>query len=211
LVRKEHSFFLFEISEFSYIYIKDYGSVVFINCTENIISDVFNKITNTPLIFSDLPFETFDIYIEKERGISVSFDSIHLHEFDVDIAHVIMLNLAQAVAIENYCNTTLYLLENIRKYFTELEETRKIKLSGKNMRKFFGETVNIKNRMTKNLYIFETSNLAWSKENLAELDTQLNMQLDIKTRYEGLQNNLNVVKDNLDFFQGIYNINLVAC
>jgi len=71
------------------------------------------------------------------------------------------------------------------------------------MRKFIGETMNIKNRIAKNLFIFETSNLAWSKENLSDLDNQLRFQLDVVNRFRGLENNLNIVKENLDFFQAI--------
>ena len=155
------------------------------------------------VVLSELPFEAFDILVEENKSQNVAFDVIYVKELNADIAQVIMMNLAQSAAIDHYVNDSMKLIDGIKQYADQLEIKGRILLSFKQMRKFIGETMNIKNRIAKNLFIFETSNLAWSKENLSDLDNQLRFQLDVVNRFKGLENNLNIVKENLDFFQAI--------
>ena len=203
LIRKEHSYLFYQVDEQSFIYIKDFGSVVFVDCGDDLIKETIFKLINKEVDLCDLPFENFDIYVEEKKPLNVAFDVIYISELNADIAHVIMLNLAQSVAIDHYVNDSIKLIDGIKLYSDQLEIKGRILLSFKKMRKFIGETMNIKNRIAKNLFIFETSNLAWSEENLSNLDSQLRIQLDIVNRFQGLENNLNIVKENLDFFQAI--------
>lgn len=203
LIRKEHSYLFYQVDEQSFIYIKDFGSVVFVDCGDDLIKETIFKLIHKEVDLCDLPFENFDIYVEEKKPLNVAFDVIYISELNADIAHVIMLNLAQSVAIDHYVNDSIKLIDGIKLYSDQLEIKGRILLSFKKMRKFIGETMNIKNRIAKNLFIFETSNLAWSEENLSNLDSQLRIQLDIVNRFQGLENNLNIVKENLDFFQAI--------
>ena len=203
LIRKEHSYLFYQVDDQSYIYIKDFGSVVFVNCPEEVVKATINSLIDKNVVLSELPFEAFDILIEENKSQNVAFDVIYVKELNADIAQVIMMNLAQSAAIDHYVNDSMKLIDGIKQYSDQLENKGRILLSFKKMRKFIGETMNIKNRIAKNLFIFETSNLAWSKENLSDLDNQLRFQLDVVNRFRGLENNLNIVKENLDFFQAI--------
>ena len=114
-----------------------------------------------------------------------------------------MLNLGQSVALDYYYETSIILLENTKVYANELEKTGAIKLTRKNMKKFIGKTMNLKNSIAENLFIFETSDLAWADINLGKLDNKMRDELEIVTRHHGLQHNLNVISENLDFFKDI--------
>ena len=46
LIKREHSFLLYKITDNSYIYVKDYGSVVFMNCTDNLINQIVSFLIN---------------------------------------------------------------------------------------------------------------------------------------------------------------------
>lgn len=107
LVKREHSFLLYHANEQSFFYIKDYGSLVFINFDENDVSTCINK-TEEGLKISQLPNETYTITISD--AIDVDFDTIQVNELNVDVAHIIMLNLAQSVALMNYVNKVSLLL-----------------------------------------------------------------------------------------------------
>lgn len=203
LIKYEHSFLLFQIKDNSFVYFKDYGSIVFINCDENIKQQLFKLVFKNDLNINDLPVEKYDIIIGKEQKTEVEFDHITVAEFTVDIAHVIMLNLAQSVALDNYYKMSFSLLESMKKYALQLERTGNIKLTRNRMRKFIGTTMNLKNRIAENLFIFDTSSIAWSTENLLQLDNQLAKELDVVDRHHGLQENLNVVKEKLELFKDI--------
>lgn len=203
LIKQEHSFLLYQITDNSFVYFKDYGSIVFINCDEKIKQKLFELAFTDELVIDDLPLEKYDIIIDKEQKTEVEFDHIIVADFTIDIAHVIMLNLAQSVALDNYYKMSFSLLESMKVYALQLEQTGNIKLTRNRMRKFIGTTMNLKNRIAENFFIFDTSSLAWSTENLLQLDNQLAKELDIIDRHHGLQENLNIVKENLELFKDI--------
>ncbi len=200
LAKREHSFLLYQIKEDTFMYVKDYGSVVFLNCNNNLVISILRELKGGDLP-KDLPKETY--LIEKGNELEVDFGKIVINQLNLDVAHIIMLNLAQSVALTNYVNATSSLNESTSMYVNQLETSGNIKLSKKDMRIFIGKTMNLKNSISENLFIFDSSDLAWSKEHLSKLDYQLKDELDIVKRHQGLQFSLGVVKENLDLFQGI--------
>lgn len=201
LVKREHSFLLYEIKTNSYLYIKEYGSVVFINCTQELIKSVINEIINDKKEISNLPSENYAIYIGSE--VEVDFGAIYVTELNIDIAHVIMLNLSQSVALMNYVNKTSSLHDKTLVYTKQLEQTGTFKLSKIQMRKFIGKTMNLKNNIAENLFVFDTPDVAWNSKDLATLDYKLKGELDIVNRHQGIQNSLDTIKENLDLFSDI--------
>jgi uncharacterized Rmd1/YagE family protein len=202
-IRSEHSFLLYLLDDSSYLYFKDYGSVVFVNCGKEQISDVFQKITPQNISLNELPTENYTLNVKNKEPIKVGFDFINVTKFDIDIAHVVMLNLAQSVALDFYLKKVSLLLEYTSKHSHQLEVEGKINLTRKQMRKFIGKTMILKNKIADNLFIFDTSTVAWSTEELSKLDSQMKKELDIVDRHQGLQDNIGVVKENLDLFRDI--------
>ncbi len=200
LAKREHSFLLYQIDNQSFLYIKDYGSIVFINCNDAIKTEIINKIDDSKFI-NDLPSETYEIIVSDT--IEVDFGKIQIDELNIDYAHIIMLNLAQSVALTNYVNKTSELHDQTLVYSKQLEETGKIKLKEKPMRKFIGRTMNLKNNIAENLFIFDTPELAWTSKELTTLDYKLKDELDIVNRYQGIKNSLDTIKENLDLFSDI--------
>ncbi|WBX73094.1 RMD1 family protein [Tenacibaculum pacificus] len=201
LIKREHSFLLYKINADSYLYIKDYGSVVFINCDAILIKKNIDILSKGSKKVAQLPSEDYKIIFNNE--IEVDFGSIQIKELNEDVAHIIMLNLAQSVALMNYVNKTSDLHDKTLIYSKQLERTGSFKLTKTNMRKFIGSTMNLKNNITENLYVFDTSDLAWSNKDLSTLDYKLKDELDIVKRYQGTQNSLNIIKENLDLFNDI--------
>lgn len=200
LVKREHSFLLYHAKDHSYFYIKDYGSVVFISFDDVDILSILHQIEEG-LKISQLPQETYTI--KSAANIDVDFDTIQVPELNTDIAHIIMLNLAQSVALMNYVNKTSLLYEQTLVYTKQLEQKGRFKLSKVNMRKFIGKTLNLKNSISENLFVFDSPDLAWSSKTLSELDYKLKDELDIIKRHQGINNSLNTIKESLDLFSDI--------
>ncbi len=201
LLKREHSFLLYEIEKGAYCYLKDYGSVAFINCSDTTIQNILSALSSTNKDPESLIQESFLLTIGNK--IEVDFDKIIIKELTIDVAHIIMLYLAQSVALKYYLNATATLHENTLVYAKQLEKTGKIKLSKKEMRMFIGKTMGLKNSIAENLFIFDSPELAWSNEDLSQLEYHIKDELDIEKRHHAIQYNLNVVKENLDLFQGI--------
>lgn len=201
LLKREHTFLFYKIDNQSYIYLKNYGSIVFLNCKKSFISTVIEHITGKKTEIDEMFSEEYKITLTNE--IEVDFDNIQIKELNDDIAHIIMLNLAQSVALMNYAEKASDLHEKTMKYSHQLEETGKFKLSKNKMRKFIGKTLNLKNNIAENLFVFDSPELAWNNKDLSTLDFKLNDELDIVKRHQSIENSLNVIKENLDLFSDI--------
>ncbi|MDE1205967.1 RMD1 family protein [Tenacibaculum larymnensis] len=202
LIKREHSFLLYKITDNSYIYVKDYGSVVFMNCTDNLISQIVSFLINKENSnVNNLPSEKYNITFSDT--IEVDFGTIQIKNLNDDVAHIIMLNLAQSVALMNYVNKTSDLHDKTLVYSKQLEKTGSFKLSKIQMRKFIGKTLNLKNNIAENLFVFDSPDVAWNNKDLSDLDYKLKDELDILKRHQGIENSLNVIKENLDLFNDI--------
>lgn len=203
IVKDEASFLLFKKSEGKYLYIKSYGSVVFCGFQSKEIEKWISKIAGKKVDFENLFSEDYELQIEPNRNSEVAFNTVVVPEFSIDVLHLVMLNLSQSVALENYQNRTNLLLEQTREISDNLKHTGDIGVPRRRLRKFVGRTMVLKNRIAENLLIFETSDLAWSNELLSNLDTELRNQLDVVNRHHGLQYSLDIVKENLDLYRNI--------
>ncbi|CAM1353528.1 MULTISPECIES: RMD1 family protein [Tenacibaculum] len=202
LIKREHSFLLYKITDNSYIYVKDYGSVVFMNCTDNLINQIVSFLINKESSnVNNLPSEKYNITFSDT--IEVDFGTIQIKNLNDDVAHIIMLNLAQSVALMNYVNKTSDLHDKTLVYSKQLEKTGSFKLSKIQMRKFIGKTMNLKNNIAENLFVFDSPDVAWNNKDLSNLDYKLKDELDIIKRHQGIENSLNVIKENLDLFNDI--------
>jgi uncharacterized Rmd1/YagE family protein len=201
LIKREHSFLLYKIKEQSYIYVKEYGSVVFINVNEELICKILSLLLIKEKVISSLPSEDYNITLLDE--IEVDFGNIQIKKLNDDVAHIIMLNLSQSVALMNYVNKASDLHDKTLVYSNQLEKTGSFKLSKVQMRKFIGKTMNFKNNIAENLFVFDTPDVAWNNKDLSMLDYKLKDELDIVKRHQGVENSLNVIKENLDFFNDI--------
>lgn len=200
-IKSDPSYLLFELGETAYIYIKDFGCAVFVNIPEEIISSVVEDLNQENDDWVD--YDTFKIIVDKDNESSVNFDTITIADTDVEIIHIIVLNLAQSSALNHYQSITDDLLEETRQFSTHLEVTGEVKLTRRQLAKYIGRTMSLRNRIADNLYIFESPPLAWTHARLSELDSKLSKELDFENRYRGMQMSLSVIRENHEFYKDI--------
>ncbi|MFT4601038.1 MAG: putative Rmd1/YagE family protein [Arenicella sp.] len=201
-LRVESGYAFYELSEKSWVYIKDYGSVVFINCEELIQKKWLKLLIGQTPILEDLIQEEYNIQ-ENHQTTRVGFSVIKLDKLNPDEAHVICLHIGQAVALDDFQNQVNDLLELTRGFSCQLDQKGKLGISRKEMRRLVGQTMVLKNKIAENLFIFDTPDVSWNDEELNQLDTELRRELEILRRHQGLQLNLSVVKENIDLFKDI--------
>ncbi|MFZ9029024.1 MAG: RMD1 family protein [Crocinitomicaceae bacterium] len=200
LLRKGTTFLLYGDND-RFFYFKDFGGLVCFNMTENEAKQELLKYLQEDV---DRSFrEKFEIEINPNNEIEVDFTTIYLPEPSLDFIQIIGLNLAQSVALDHYQKLCDSLLEDTNRLSNHLEQTGKINLSRKELAKHIGKTLNLKNRIAENLYIFEAPPLAWKDVKLSEVDAKLNAELDFKNRFASIQHSLDIVKENLELFKDI--------
>ncbi len=191
-----------------YLYIFDYGVVVFANYDQKSKKDFINFIKNsaTTLVRMNLSEEYFIRINENLNKIMVENALVTVPKITNSLMKIVMLNIGQSVALEHYEKLTDGLINSSKEYILQLETHGKLKISKTNLLKYIGKVLNVKNSIIDNLYILDDPNLVWDNEELNLLNRQLKINFDINTRFKGLDYRLQIVEDNLTLFTDVSNV-----
>lgn len=191
-----------------YLYIFDYGVVVFANYDPVTKSEFLNFVKNYATNLVDLNLsEEYRIEIDpKESKPIVKNDYVTVPDIDASLLRIVMLNIGQSVALEHYEVLTDELITSSKHYILELEQKGKLSISKTNLLKYIGKVLNVKNSIVDNLYILDDPNLVWDNEELNLLNRNLKNNFDIHPRFKDLDYRLQIVEDNLTLFTDVLNV-----
>ena len=191
-----------------YLYVFDYGVVVFANYDAVAKSEFIQFIKNYATTFVDLDLsEEYRIITdEKINKVLVKNDYVTVPQIDSSLLRIVMLNIGQSVALEYYEVLTDELITSSKHYILELEHHGKLSISKTNLLKYIGRVLNVKNSIVDNLYILDDPNLVWDNEELNLLNRQLKVNFDINTRFKDLDYRLQIVENNLTLFTDVLNV-----
>lgn len=199
LLKSDATYHFYIADESSFVYVKDFGAVVFINFSDDKI-DAFlslNKVSSAGIE------EDYLIIMEPSCDMHIDFDKIYVPELNNDLLHIVCLNVAQSLALDQYQEEVDILLNKTRLISAKLKSTGRIQYTRKQLAKYIGEIMNLRIRIADNLYIFEAPPLAWQDPSLGEMDEIMNREFDFANRHRAIQHNLTVVKDNHEFFNNL--------
>jgi uncharacterized Rmd1/YagE family protein len=195
----------YKISDTKYIYVFQFGIISYFNISESRIKEMEAQlIPHGKGAVSDLLSENINVSVQ-ERTLQVHFDSVTIPEIDEEMLRLIMLHTSQSVALDRYAEITAQLLESASIHTQSLERNGRLKISSRKLKKFIGKTLNIKNGIYENLYIFDSPEVTWEDEQLAKLDNDLKQTFDLKNRYRNIQDRIAIIKENLELFKDIWN------
>jgi required for meiotic nuclear division protein 1 len=191
-----------------YLYIFDYGVVVFANYDEVAKSEMILFFKNYAKDWIDLNlFEEYHIVTDPQlQKVIVKNDFVMVSEINPSVLRIVMLNIGQSVALEYYEVLTDAQIASSKHYIVELEKKGKLSISKTNLLKYIGKVLNVKNSIVDNLYILDDPNLVWDNEDLAVLNRLLKANFDINTRFKDLDYRLQIVEDNLRLFTDVLNV-----
>lgn len=193
----------YQIAEDKFIYVFQYGMVSFFNFSETEIEVALRTLKpycTTPLT-KNISEET-KVVVESQR-LKVDFNSITLPSLDQEMIRLVMLNTSQSVALDNYSNLTEKLLIETNEHTKYLEQHGKLDISGNKLKRFIGKVLNIKNKISENLYIFDAPDIVWDDERLNKLNQDLKLNFDLKDRYHLIHDRIEIIKENLELFKDI--------
>lgn len=191
-----------------YLYVFDYGVVVFANYDAIAKSEFLNFAKNyaTQLIDSNLSEEYHIQTDETTHKLLVKNDFVSVPKIDSAILRIVMLNTGQSVALEYYETLTDELIRSSKHYILELENKGRLRISKTELLKYIGKVLNVKNSIVDNLYILDDPNLVWDNEDLNLLNKNLKANFDINPRFKDLDYRLQIVEDNLTLFTDVLNV-----
>lgn len=193
----------YTVEEGRFVYIFKYGVVSFLNykpsdCTAFLqFIEPFSKNRFAETLSDEFVVETG---VQERR---ISHNKIEIVSAEPKILRMIMLTVSQSVALDYYSQQTTQLLEDTNHHTQLLEKKGRLAISGTNLKKYIGKTLLLKNRISQNLYIFDSPPETWEDERLDKLHIELKRNFDLTERFRGVTEGLGIVKENLELFRDI--------
>ncbi len=203
LVYSDSDELFFYINPDQYIYVFKYGVVCFLNQNDIQTSDFLKLIS--PYCKNYFEYKLREEYLIEINAPEnkIGNNKIEIIKSDPEAFRVIMLNVSQSVALDYYSDQTTLLLEETNQYTFNLEHTGRLNISGNKLKRFIGKTLNLMNRITENLYIFDSAASTWEDETLDKIDIELKKTFDLQSRYRSIHEELEIIKENLGLFKDI--------
>ena len=184
-----------------YLCVFGYGIVVFGGYDDLSKSEFirFLKIYCEDLIETEFK-EDFFVEVKPAGLVKLNYNSIEVPELNDHVVQIMMLNIAQSVALDFYEDLGFNILNETKILTDQLEKHGKMKISKTNLLRFIGKILNIKNSIIDNLYIFDAPEIVWENEYLENVDEALKTSFDLKMRYRDIDYKLKIVQENLTLF-----------
>jgi uncharacterized Rmd1/YagE family protein len=200
------SFELFYKYEQGYVFVLNYGIVVFANIDEISRNKFISLLTKYCINHLDNRLQE-DFIIEKKETLQpdFSYNSLLVNEINDDVIRIAMLQVAQSLALDFYQEVAQLLFDDSVNLTNQLEAYGKLIISKQKLLKFIGKTLNTKNRIIDNLYIFDTPPVVWEDEFLGNINDGLTKTFDISIRFKELEYMLKRVESNLSVFVELTN------
>jgi uncharacterized Rmd1/YagE family protein len=206
LLINSNSFELFYKYKDGYIFVLNYGVVVFANIDDVESSSFISLLEKYSVNHLSTRLQE-DFMIEKKEIIQpeFSYNSLSVNEINEDVIRIAMLQVSQSLALDFYQEAAQQLFDNSVILTNQLEEFGRLKVSKRTLLKFIGKTLNTKNRIIDNLYIFDTPPVVWENEFLGKVNDGLTQTFDISIRFRELEYMLKRVESNLTVFVELTN------
>jgi len=193
----------YKTGEETYIYIFKYGVVCFTNCSEAGREEFLQRIAPFGKNVFELKLsEEFEVETDAKEN-KFGYNKIEVTKPDEEVIRLIMLNVSQSVALDYFQEQTNLIQEETNEYTLRLEQKGRLSMSRRDLKMYIGKTLNLKNRIAENLYIFDSPPETWEDENLNRIDLGLKRTFDLQERYRDIREGLEIVKENLELFKDL--------
>ncbi|HXD79640.1 MAG TPA: RMD1 family protein [Puia sp.] len=186
-----------------FVYVFRYGVVCFMGYSEEAAGAWLTRVgsfcKNT---FQPRLSEEFEVETNAPEN-KFGYNKIEITKPDIEVLRLIMLNVSQSVALDYFSEQTNLLQEETNSHTLNLERRGRLRISGAALKKYIGKTLNLKNRISENLYIFDSPPETWEDENLNRIDQGLKRTFDLQERYRDVREGLEIVRENLELFKDL--------
>lgn len=193
----------YEVGTEQYISVLKYGVVCFLNCDDTVSNDFIQVVSRHCKYFYDSELSK-EYYIDPNAyEVKFGFNKGDINYVDIETMRLIMLNIAQSVALDYYFEKSRILLEETNKHTSVLEVRGKLAISDKKLKQFIGKTLNLKNEIVANLHIFDSPPETKQNDYLIRIDIELKQALNMEKRSDNIHEDLKIIREHLELFSDI--------
>jgi len=190
----------FKISDESYLFIYNFGSVVFFNVSEDQQKTILDKVkkSNVPNQPGYTTTDTFSVEVTGEDKHEVGFNKAVIHNLTYQKGRLISMVVAESAALEYFELIVDDLLERTHQISDTLRTTGRLLKETKTLIKFIGFCLTTKQEIIANLYVVDAPDEVWEDQTLDKLYNDLKRMFEIETRYRVLEYKLKLIQESLE-------------
>lgn len=199
-----------KVSEESYFFLYNYGSVVFFNVPEEIQEKEISRLSEyrVPSELGALS-DVFLLEVQDTLAIPPSqtsqggahrvyFDRVLVKQLSFAVIKIVSMLLAESTALEYYENLIENLLLKTNTFSKTLRRKGKMLESSEDLIKFIGLCLDTKQEIISNLYIVDSPDETWENVELDRLHQDLKVMMEIDTRYRALEYKIKIIQEGVD-------------
>lgn len=189
----------------SWAVVHDFGAVVFFGVSEperdRVVAAMKRLDAAAPPPARPVVAESFRVEERPEvTRATVTFDSIVVRELSQPVIELVAFIIGQSVAMEYYEEDVDAILDRLDSIAAGLAERGRFRGSVKELLKFVGRGMALRNHVIHTLALLDSPALTWDDETLDRLYRELRLSFGIEDRYRALDHKLKMIGDNLELF-----------
>jgi required for meiotic nuclear division protein 1 len=192
----------------SYLFVYNYGSVVFFNVPEDLQERELSNIQEyrvaseagraTDVFLLEVKESAHSTAQDQTPQSRVFFDRVVVSTLSYEIIKIVSMLLAESTALEYYEILIEDLLVRTNKYSKILKRQGKMLESTEDLIKFIGLCLDTKQEIISNLYIVDSPDETWENVELDRMHQELKTMMEIDVRYRALEYKIKIVQESVD-------------
>ena len=187
-------------SEDSYLFIYNYGSVVFFNVSDELQERELSAIQEYRLP-SDQGRATDIFSLEVDSQVTatkVYFDRVVIPRLSKEYVKICCMLLAESTALEYYEVLIESLLEKTNHFSKRLQLQGRMPETSEDLVKFIGFCLSTKQEIISNLYIVDSPDETWENVDLDKMHQDLKLMMEVDTRYRALEYKIKIIQESVE-------------
>jgi required for meiotic nuclear division protein 1 len=193
------------LAPYSYVFIYNYGSVVFFNVADEARQSILLKINESSEAADISKVPVIEDFAVEDVGTAelqyfheIGFNKIRLKDLTEAKIRFICGVVAESAALDYFEQTVEDMLIKSQQISRNLKQTGDPRMSMNEMVKYVGVCLNTKQEIIADLYVIDSPDETWDDQVLARLYEDLKNLFEIETRYKVLEYKLQLIQDTVD-------------
>lgn len=188
----------FAVTKNSWFSAYEFGAIVFCNVAEKEQARILAVAKSSAAENHSVPLD--EDHTINTGKFSIATSVLTVPKITPQVIRVVMQNIAYSVTLDHYQRVAANLLNDVKAHASELEARGKIRLREKSLNQFIGRVLKIKNRIAEHFYIFSDLDIIWEDDALTRIHRGMAQSLDLKARFEQVENSFKIIEENLHMF-----------